>query len=523
MWVLNVCSPAGLTQDYVLKPGRSVIGRHDDADLIIPDEAVSRLHAEITYDAETDVITLRDLGSLNRTQVNGLTMSAPCRLQVFDTILIGKHVLRVVKRNLTPEDSPPPSGTRPLTRDLLLEALDQHSSLLYEAATRLNTILDLHAALEEVAGLIRDSLEADKCRVILAEQFNQLPSLGFPTTIARIATERYSTVLVPNMAALQAVMPSKSSLLLRIRSLLCVPVVSSGEIVALIYVYKTNPQSRPLDEQDLKLVVAISHQTALTIQRARLLVPVQKEQRLLQHLRRFVPEMEAETLLREHRSTGSLPALQAQTLTVLVASLRGSSQLAERLGAPGFSRFLASYHEEMAAAIFTHAGLLSHFRSDGLLAVFGAARSSFNPEAQAVAAALEILDRAKTLSPAGAAPLEIGVGINTGPALAGYVGSDERLEFSVFGNTVKVAERLEAAAGNQIVIGPATRLAISDQFEFRSLGPVGTPVSASRQGPGRGSSGEETSPLVEVSEVLRPLPVPAELPAKTVPLPGRIA
>jgi diguanylate cyclase (GGDEF)-like protein len=143
--------------------------------------------------------------------------------------------------------------------------------LLYEVANRLNTILDLDTALLEVSDLMRVAMGAAKCEVILAERFNQLPELGFPTSIAHQAIEQRSVIIIPDLATQTDPTLGKSGMLLGIHSILCAPVLLEREIVALIYVYKTDPASRPFDQQDIQLAVAISHQAALTIQRAQLL------------------------------------------------------------------------------------------------------------------------------------------------------------------------------------------------------------------------------------------------------------
>jgi diguanylate cyclase (GGDEF)-like protein len=115
------------------------------------------------------------------------------------------------------------------------------------------------------------AMGVDKCEVILAEHFGQFGELGFPTSIARQAIEQSSVIMIPDLAAQTDPAPGKSGLLLGIRSVLCVPVMLEQEVVALIYVYKTDPAARPFDQHDVQLAVAISHQAALTIQRARLL------------------------------------------------------------------------------------------------------------------------------------------------------------------------------------------------------------------------------------------------------------
>jgi diguanylate cyclase (GGDEF)-like protein len=271
MWVLTIRSPSSEPREYVLKAGKNIVGRKPDNDIVIADESASRVHAEIHCHA--DLVVAVDLGSTNGTFVNRERLTQPHVLRPEDQIRIGQHVATIALRddNTASELVAALSGTQPLTRDLLLESVDQHAVLLYEVSSRLNTILDLEVALHEVSKLMRVSMGAEKSEVILAERFGQLAELGFPTSIAHQAIEQRSVVVLADIPAQAAQTFGKSALLLGIRSVLCVPVMIGEEIAALIYVYKTDPASRPFDQHDVQLAVAISHQAALTIQRTRLL------------------------------------------------------------------------------------------------------------------------------------------------------------------------------------------------------------------------------------------------------------
>jgi diguanylate cyclase (GGDEF)-like protein len=271
MWLLTLRSPSTGPVDYKIEPGKNSVGRKPDNDIVIADESASRSHAEIFL--QEDSLVINDLNSTNGTFVNRERITGPKVLHSKDQIRIGKNIAIVTYRE---ENSPATlvaalSGTRPLTRELLLEAVDQHSMLLYEVANRLTTILDLKTAIQEIAKLMKISLGAEKCEVILAEQFDQLSELGFPTSIARQAIEQRSVVIIPDLAATNGYQPSKSALLLHIRSVLCVPVIIEADVAALIYVYKTDPSARPFDQNDVQIAVAISYQTALTIQRSNLI------------------------------------------------------------------------------------------------------------------------------------------------------------------------------------------------------------------------------------------------------------
>jgi len=473
MWILTMRSPLGEPREYVLRPGKTSIGRKSDNDIHILDPSASRFHAEFYYDAEANTITLHDLNSMNGTFVNRERLAEPRRLGPDDEVRVGEHII-----SLTYQDTEPTANlsdnqavTKPLTRDYLLESLDHHAVLLYEVASRLNTVLDLDTALREVSNLMKLSMGADKCEVILSERFDMLHELGFATSIAQQALDQRSAVIIPDAQSDQAL--GKSAVLLRIRSALCVPVMSGEEVIALLYVYKTRPLSRPFDQRDLQLAVAISHQAALTIQRMRLLRKIRKEQRIREMLGRMVAAPDADSILQDYMQSGQLPQMAEQTVTVLVSDICNSTRLAERVGAKRFGEILAHYYHDMTDIVFDHGGLLNKYLGDGLLATFGVTQKRPNPEERAVRTALAMLGQLEAITSAVGEPIEMGLGLNTGPAVAGYVGGEERLEYTVLGDAVNVAFGLEALARpNRIFVGPATYQAVSQSFKAQSVGPV---------------------------------------------------
>jgi HD-GYP domain-containing protein (c-di-GMP phosphodiesterase class II)/pSer/pThr/pTyr-binding forkhead associated (FHA) protein len=272
MWVLSIRSPNDVPREHVLKNGRTTIGRKSENDIPIVDEAASRLHAEIVFDAEAGTLTLTDLGSTNGTFLNQDRVVEPTRLQVNDQIRIGQYTIDLDKRE-TRSLANTLLDTQLLNRNLLLESLDRYAVLLCDVSERLNTLIDPDMALSEVADLIRDAMGADKSKLILAESFSRLQEMGFPTTIAQKAISQRAAVIIPDMYLSTQTDPTvgKSGLLMHIHTALCVPVMMGEEVLGLLYVYKTGTTSRPFGPRDLQLAVAICHQAALTIQRTRLL------------------------------------------------------------------------------------------------------------------------------------------------------------------------------------------------------------------------------------------------------------
>jgi hypothetical protein len=289
MWTFTLRIPENEPQSYILKSGRNTIGRKHDNDLIIEDSSASRLHAVAYYDEVQDLVTLTDVGSTNGTFVNRERISAKKYLEDEDVIRIGGATIDVSYRdpNKVQKDY---SGSHRFTRELLLEALDHHAVLMYEIAYQLNTVLDIDTALTEVSNQMRRAMGADRCEVILADNFGEIEKLGFPSSIADSAIQGHSAVVIPDLMSSKIGKASKSASLLRIKSILCVPVMSGEEVIGLIYMYKIGADSLPFSQRDLQLAVAISHQAALTIQRTRLLSRIQDEQRGRELLKRLLSQ-----------------------------------------------------------------------------------------------------------------------------------------------------------------------------------------------------------------------------------------
>jgi adenylate cyclase len=125
-----------------------------------------------------------------------------------------------------------------------------------------------------------------------------------------------------------------------------------------------------------------------------------------------------------------------------------------------------------------HRGMVNKYLGDGFMAIFGADKSASNHAGDAVAAGREILTAVKELNDdlaaKGRAPIQIGIGIHSGPAIVGSIGSPQRLEFTVIGNTVNIASRMQGltkAVGRPLLVTAAVRERSGDSFSFEELPP----------------------------------------------------
>lgn len=473
MWNLLVRVPKQEPQEFSLRPGKNRVGRNPENEIPVVDLSASRLHAEIQLDPIGDIVTLQDLGSTNGTYVNRKRVTGLTRLNPNDTIRIGGTTLELT-RYQTGEIPPDATGAHRYTRELVLESLDHQAVLLYEVARQLNTVMDLDTALREVSELMKKAMGADRCEVILAEKFSQMHELQFPETIAEAAIQQRSAVVVRDLESDQLGKRSGSSFLLKIKSILCVPVIAANDILGVIYMYKVSGNERAFSQKDLQLAVAISHQAALTIQRMHLIEKVRKEQQARELFQRFLSPAEAETMAHDYLETGYLPGLMEQEVTILFADIANSTNLAERVGAQKFGEILNRYYWDLTGVVFSHHGLVKYM-GDGIMAIFGMIGK---PEGATqverhlmggVQSAMTILNHIEVTDYGEV--IEIGIGVNTGKAMVGYVGTQERVEITAVGDVANVAYRLQALARpNRLLIGPTTAAVVAGKLPLRDLG-----------------------------------------------------
>jgi adenylate cyclase len=172
------------------------------------------------------------------------------------------------------------------------------------------------------------------------------------------------------------------------------------------------------------------------------------------------------------------PGGQQQTLTVLFSDLAGFTSLSERLG-PGIVPLLTAYLSAASRAIVRQDGTIDKFIGDAVMAFWGAPLPNERHAEAACRAALACRHALAGIEAPGdhgtSRPLSLRIGINTGTMLVGNIGSEERLNYTVIGDTVNLASRLEAINklyGTGIIIGEATRLAAGAAIVVRELDTV---------------------------------------------------
>lgn len=162
--------------------------------------------------------------------------------------------------------------------------------------------------------------------------------------------------------------------------------------------------------------------------------------------------------------------LREQHAAILFADIRGFTSLAEAVPADDVASLLSEYRDRIAAPIAKYGGIIDKFIGDGVMVVFGVPRSGPHDARNALLCALAlqatVSDWNRERGRVGHAPIEIGIGIHFGPVVAGVLGGRDRLEFTVIGDTVNVAGRLDdraAELGLSILISSEVRERAGDE------------------------------------------------------------
>ncbi len=270
-------------------------------------------------------------------------------------------------------------------------------------------------------------------------------------------------------------MPSYLSPLaeLGMKSISVLPILVKDRLSGIISLGHLNPSTQ--SQEDLRFGRQVADQVAVALSNAEL---VTEQRELMSLFERYVsPEVAAEIVKRQGEIVLAGQEMQA---TVVFTDIRNFTALTAGKPSHEVLAWLNNYFTAMSKIIMRNGGFLNKFMGDGLLVLFGVplGETATQSACQAVQAALEMLYRVEQMnieSEPGQPQLRIGIGLHTGALTAGNLGARERMEYSVIGETVNLASRLEELTKHfqtDMVMSAETRELVRDLFATKSLGEV---------------------------------------------------
>ncbi|MEX0274168.1 MAG: adenylate/guanylate cyclase domain-containing protein [Flavobacteriaceae bacterium] len=202
---------------------------------------------------------------------------------------------------------------------------------------------------------------------------------------------------------------------------------------------------------------------------------ITKEKRIRSNLSRYIPKHLVNQVM--NRDDLSVLKGKSRKCSILFSDIRNFTRLTEELGAIQIVELLNGYFNNMVHVVHGHNGVLDKFIGDAIMAVFGVPYTNTSDPLNAVRCALEmqkIINRNHSGDMSGI-PLKVGIGISTGNVVSGNIGSERRFEYTVIGDSVNLAARLEGETkkyGVDLLICENTYQAVTHQFLCRELDTV---------------------------------------------------
>jgi adenylate cyclase len=505
---LSYMDSAGM-QRRVDLTNRVAIGRHPAQDIQLLDRIVSKEHAVIELRGDGYLIFDRD--SRNGTLLNGEPVAHPTRLQDGDEITIGSTSFTFRKsdpeaelvRRVTVHDKMDSAIRTRVTSQLdvgflpesqytnieqlrsdyeklrIANELSQALSLEFDLERLLHKILDKAFAIFRCdrgvilihdEGTDRFTPRAAKLRRNKAEAEN----IRISETILREVIEKHQGILSSDALMDSRFQGSHSIVIEGIRSSMSVPLLYDDRTLGIIHL-DSQFAINAFSEKDLHLLSGFARQAAIAIEHSTLVARAKREAVTREKLSRLLPPVLVDEVLEgrmELRKGGDL-----KKATVLFADIRGFTAMSERIPPQDIVTMLNEYFEIMVEIIFKRGGTLDKFIGDEIMAIWGAPFPGPDDTSQAVRAAVEmqsaLLEFNETRQNEGLDPIHIGVGLNTGEVVAGYMGSTRSMSYTVVGDIVNTAARICAVAGpGEIVIAARTLGEVRDSVEVEPMPPA---------------------------------------------------
>jgi len=360
--------------------------------------------------------------------------------------------------------------------------------LLYELARDLSSSLELREVLGKVMDRVISLMHASRGFIVLVDpvtnemsveraggetdrEKSQKTFLGSKSVIDQVV--KTGKAVVSTDASLDDRFKGQQSVILQnLRSIIAVPLVTKDKVIGAVYV--DNPfRAAIFEEKDKEFLQAISDLAAIAIDNAR---QYSRSEFLRDLFARYVNKQVTDYVLERSAPGTVFLTGERREVTMLNSDIAGFSTLSQEMEAEELVDFLNNYFRRMVDIVLEHGGNIDKFQGDGVLVVFGAPEPLDDSAQRAVEAAKAMVrdidkindERARV----GDAPIHVGIGIDTGYVVAGNVGSERRLEYTLIGVPVNNAAFLSKLRPPAILMSQNTFKALNGQIGVVTREPI---------------------------------------------------
>jgi adenylate cyclase len=491
------------------------IGRTEGNDLILNHPSVSRKHAR--FESRNDAWWIIDLKSTNGIKLNG-NVVAEAMVSAGDKLLVGSvqvDVKAMPSVNFTGESMfDNPSGTvirrisdfnsefgldvaevakaaqsaapgaaigeGVVTREKIFQVLVQVAKALLQSE-------DLNSLLDTVMNMIFKYLPVERGLIILFdEEGNPVPKLTkfiegaeqqdipISRTILKMVAEQQVSLMTSNALEDARLLGGKSIAIHGIRSAMCVPLWNRQRVIGAVQVDSPIHIGR-FTEEDLDLLTALANFAAVAVERAQLSEKIEQERKIRSKMERYHSPGVVDEIVKGVISADEQEIRTAE-VSILFADISGFTTVSETKLPEEVAEFLSNFFSCAVESIFAYGGTLDKFIGDAVMAFFGAPIPQDDHADRAVLSGI-MMQRLVAAwnaerAAAGLPEVRIRIGINSGPAVVGNVGTEKRVDYTVLGSSVNIASRLESgvAKPGQLVISSNTMERLVGSFDTEPLG-----------------------------------------------------
>jgi len=359
--------------------------------------------------------------------------------------------------------------------------------LLYHLAAELTSSLDLDEVLSKVMDRVIELMHAARGFVVLVDDRNQMSVrisrgeseedrskefLGSRTVIEQVMAEGIP-VLTTDASVDERFKGQQSVIMRNLRSILAVPLKVRGKQIGAVYV-DSSFKAGIFEEVDKEFLQATADLAAIAIDNA---LTFQHAEFLRRTFERYVNKSVTDWVLQDpNRDKVFLPGRRLR-VTMLASDIAGFSTLSQELEAEELVDFLNMYFSRMVDIVLDFGGNVDKFQGDGLLVAFGAPEPQVDSATRAVSAAramrVEIGLINEERAALGHQPIEVGIGLDTGWVVAGNVGSERRLEYTLIGVPVNNAAFLSKQRPASVLLSQSTFRALEGAAPVQERDPIG--------------------------------------------------